>query len=403
MKILYIGSIMTQEMVDEVTMTSRIKPSTAPVNFQRNLLKGFSTREIQMDIISLPPIAMFPNSRHVAWGAKKETFADVFKGRYIPTLNIPVLKQIGTLLSSFFMILGWCIRNVKEKEKCVLVYGQNLYIALAQISLCKIFGIKSCNIVTDPINYVSNYDAMFIGKKFALKIQWALMNAVKRGYSSYVLLTEYMVDDYIQDGEKYIILEGVGDTSIFDEVIKPAKAYPPAIMYAGALTEGFGIKKLLSAFKQVQGECQLWLFGFGDCEGDVRETSLLDGRVKYWGKVPWRELLMHMQEAHALVSIKPTNEFYSRYQFPSKIMEYMASGTVTLSTKVKGIPEEYFHYIYPIEDTVNGIKEGIEIVLNKSEEELNVKGEKAKEFIASYKNCNVQAERILKLLQETMQ
>lgn len=402
MKILYIGSIMTQEMVDEVTMKSRKKPSIAPVNFQRNLLKGFSKQEIQMDILSLPPIAMFPNSRYVGWGAKKEIFASSFKSRYIPVINLPLLKQICTLVSSLVMILGWCLKNVREKEKCVLVYGQNLYIALAQIALCKIFRIKSCNIVTDPINYVSNYDAMSKVKKIALKIQWSLMNAIKRGYTSYVLLTEPMVKDYIQNEEPYIILEGVGDTSIFDGLTKTEKVSPPAIMYAGALTEGFGIKKLLSAFQQVEGNCQLWLFGDGDCKEDVQKLSLVDARVKYWGKVPWKELLEHMREARALLSVKPIDEFHSSYQFPSKIMEYMASGTVTLSTKVKGIPTEYFYYIYPIEDTIDGIKEGIEAVLSKKEAELSTKGEKAKEFVAQYKNCYVQAERVIQLLQETL-
>ena len=40
----------------------------------------------------------------------------------------------------------------------------------------------------------------------------------------------------------------------------------------------------------------------------------------------------------------------SKYFFPSKMMDYLASGTPTISTKLKGIPEEYFNYCFTIEN-----------------------------------------------------
>lgn len=404
MKILYLGSMMSAKMADEITLQSRIKPSTAPVNFQRNLLKGFIGKPAELDIHSIPPVAMFPGSKLIAWGRRKEQYFGTLEGRFIPIINLPILKQLTTCTSTFFCVLAWCIRNAGEKEKCVLVYGQNVFSALPQTLLCRVFGVKSCNIITDPINYVSSFDAMPKWKKCLLRLQWSMMEGIKRCYSSFVLLTEAMITDYVTDNKPYILLEGIGDTAIFDQTPDCGKAEPPVIMYAGALTEGFGIQKYLEAIPQMKQRAQYWFFGAGgDCEKSIIEAEKENPQIRFWGKVVWEELLRHMKEASVLVSVKPLDQFHTRYQFPSKIMEYMASGTPTASTRVEGIPAEYFDYIYPIEGVdAQSIASSLDRILELSPVDRQNKGREARRFIEEKKNCYVQAERILNLLEQVV-
>jgi len=53
-----------------------------------------------------------------------------------------------------------------------------------------------------------------------------------------------------------------------------------------------------------------------------------------------------------------------RYSFPSKLIEYMASATPVLTTRLPGIPPEYEPYVYWIEDdSVEGIEHSLRAVM----------------------------------------
>lgn len=399
MKILYIGSIISEKLADEITLASKRKPSTAAVNFQRNLLKGFSVENADIEVYSIVPVAMYPGSPYLTSPREKESRIFQYNIKQLQFVNLPIFKQISIFFSVLFSVLFWCIRNRKTKEKCVLVYGQYVYAALPQIMLCRMLHIKSCNIVTDPIRYTSNYSLLPIIKRMMLSTQWFLMERIKCGYSAFILLTEAMIDEYITGETPYIILEGIADTAIFEGIPAMPKVYPPVIMYAGALTDGFGISKLLDAIPAMKTKAQLWLFGAGDCEERIKQEQMKSPNIVFWGKVPWKEMLQHMTEASVLVSVKPTDQSHTQFQFPSKIMEYMASGTPVASTMVEGIPAEYFEYIYPIPlDNADGITKTLDMILSLDEDDRKAKGALAKQFISEEKNCHVQAKRILQVL-----
>jgi len=77
----------------------------------------------------------------------------------------------------------------------------------------------------------------------------------------------------------------------------------------------------------------------------------------------------------------------------------MASGTPLLTTCLPGIPLDYYPYIYTIEDeTVDGVYHALSELLSKSIEELHEKGLAAKEFIIAKKNPDVQASKLLTLI-----
>ena len=50
-----------------------------------------------------------------------------------------------------------------------------------------------------------------------------------------------------------------------------------------------------------------------------------------------------------LVNFRSPNEELTKYSFPSKILEYISSGSLVLSTRLLGIPDEYFSYIVPLD------------------------------------------------------
>ena len=106
-------------------------------------------------------------------------------------------------------------------------------------------------------------------------------------------------------------------------------------------------------------------------------------------------------EATLLVNPRPTHEEFVKYSFPSKTMEYMASGTPVLTTKLPGMPKEYYEYVDFIHsETPDGVAQALKQVLSLTDETLFEKGCRAREFVLKHKNNVVQARKILKMLEK---
>ena len=146
---------------------------------------------------------------------------------------------------------------------------------------------------------------------------------------------------------------------------------------------------------------ELWLFGDGSAVNEIISNSQKDHRIKYFGSVTRQEVLMYEKQAILLVNPRSTKEQFTKYSFPSKTIEYMASGTPLLTTRLEGIPSEYFDHSFSIEDnTVCQIKDALVSILNLSDEELKQKGKIAQQFVRENKNAKAQSERIVTFLRK---
>ena len=67
-------------------------------------------------------------------------------------------------------------------------------------------------------------------------------------------------------------------------------------------------------------------------------------KIKYFGVIDFESILLRQKNTDLLINPRPSIDEYTKYSFPSKIMEYMASGTPVLTTKLSGIPMEYYDY-----------------------------------------------------------
>ena len=149
-----------------------------------------------------------------------------------------------------------------------------------------------------------------------------------------------------------------------------------------------------------QGE--LVIYGPGDYVEELKAICAEDPRVEYGGMLLSSQVMEKEMEATLLVNPRPTGEEYVKYSFPSKTMEYMASGTPVLTTRLPGMPAEYFPYVHFIdEETPEGIARALKRVLSRSDSELFSQGMAARAFILKTRNNLVQAEKILDMLEKT--
>ena len=82
-------------------------------------------------------------------------------------------------------------------------------------------------------------------------------------------------------------------------------------------------------------------------------------------------------------------------------MEYMASGTPILTTKLPGMPKEYYPHIYTIEqDSAEGVASALKGVFEEDLSCRTAKGKSAREFVLNQKSNIVQAKKIIEFLKE---
>jgi glycosyltransferase involved in cell wall biosynthesis len=115
------------------------------------------------------------------------------------------------------------------------------------------------------------------------------------------------------------------------------------------------------------------------------------------------EIVEREQAASLLVNPWPTQKEYVKefltYSFPSKNMEYMASGTPVLTTVLPGMPKEYYPYVYLLEEeTADGIANALTEIFAQGDELMLEKGKAAKKFVMETRNNVVQAAKILEML-----
>ena len=218
----------------------------------------------------------------------------------------------------------------------------------------------------------------------------------------FVFITEKMREKFLL--RPNVIIEGFTDFNDYSDKPNNIIGNKNAIMYAGGLYEKFGIKMLIDAFMDIKGDYELWFFGMGEMEEQINSSILIDSRIKYFGNRPNIEIIEFEKMAKILVNPRPSDNEFTKYSFPSKLMEYMVSGTPVLTTKLSGIPDDYIDKMYYIElETVNGIKDSILKCLSKSQEELDLFGIKTKIYVLKEKNNVIQINKLLKIIDKQFQ
>ena len=81
----------------------------------------------------------------------------------------------------------------------------------------------------------------------------------------------------------------------------------------------------------------------------------------------------------------------------------MVSGTPVLTTKLSGIPDEYFDYCFTADVfSANNIGKKITEILAMPEDELKAFGIKARQFVLNNKNSYVQSGKILQFIKRSV-
>lgn len=391
---IYIGSVCNDEMIAELKrINSHI--DYPGITFQRALLKGLDHYYPELNVISSPLISSYPRANKVFVSSGEFRRNTGNKGVSICTglINLPVIK----MFSKFFRVRKHINKLLREDNDArVIIYALHSPFLLAAASLRSKLK-KICVVVPDLPEYMTSnsYWLTRLGKSIDRKI----IDFCLKKFDCYVLLSPYMAERLPIKGKKWVQIEGIFESD--QTIITAEKDSYKSILYTGNLSYKYGIKELLDAFTRLKDpDYRLWIRGNGEALDDAKEYAKTDNRIVWFDRMSKEELTKLQKSATLLINPTFSTIESTKYFFPSKTMEYLASGTPVLMSKLPCLPDEYDKHVYFIKDqTVEGVKEAIELVLGKSEEELFQKGRNASEFIYKEKNSIMQVKKLVKLLE----
>lgn len=397
MNTFFIGSLYPDDRLEEIKLNC--KPGgidNAANNFQWALIHGLDNYFHNLNIITQPSIRTYPGHYKNIY-IKSSTFShrpgsnDICLG----FVNVPLIKHVNRYLN-LYQTLKHLIS--KEEETLLIIYSINSPF-LKAVSDLKESGwskIRTCLIVPDLAQFMrETKNQIYLTLK---KIDLKIINTHLKQIDSFVLLSKFMVDFIDVQSKPWVLVEGIYNSE--DDSLCNIKEENKTILYTGNLDERYGIKTLLKAFKMIPNKnFRLWIRGDGKTKEDVMVAAQLDSRIVYYNEMPRKELLGLLKRATVLINPVPECEQFTKYFFPSKLMDYMASGTPAITTNIKSIPGDYKEYLYFAEtDDANGLKDIILRICEKPHSELSLFGDKASKFIKEKKNSKEQARKIYEMV-----
>lgn len=383
MHIVYAVTTCSDAVYRRLFSDTKIKPAFQSQKYHRLLIEGLSAHA-DVDVVANPPVNRSVLTEAVV-SLEEETVGGA-RYHYIDAYRNPLRKALHVCFGTFFKTLKHA-----KRDSAVIIDCLNSMAGLSAQLAARLKGCRCVGIITDLPD--------MLGEGMSAKIA----NFVIRHCTDYVLLTEAM-NDYIRNpGKPYIVLEGHSDIAM--EALEPGleKKLPQRVcLYAGSLSRKYGLADLVEGFRLADlPNTELHIYGAGDYADELTDIAAKDPRIVYGGMLLSSDVVPKELEAILLVNPRPTNEEFVKYSFPSKTMEYMATGTPVLTTVLPGLPKEYYPHVYFIrEESAEGIADALRKTLAASDEELLRKGLGAREFVLKERNNVVQARKILGMLQK---
>ena len=380
MRVIYISKTCSSDTFDELYQKSIKKPQQQDQKFHQMLIEGFVQNNIFVEAISSMPINRTNMKKAWFWGRKEKK--GPLNYHYLFFINIKILRQVSLMVSLIWILL-WML---PKKRKETVIYCDILNLSLSTVTnfMARLFHVNHVAVVTDLPNELEYVSPQF--KKRATR--------VAQKYKGYVLLTESMNSHINPNQKPYIVIEGM----IREEMAtSPVEKFKPfTFLYAGGLSESSNILVLIKAFLKANlKDSQLIICGDGALSNEVK-TFANHTNIQYLGSKPNREVVDLEKKSHILVNPRSKNERQTKFAFPSKIMEYLNSGTPVLSTKLEGIPKEYFDYLYEINDeSEQGFIDKLTWLKSLNKSDLNHRGYLGKQFVNTYKTNTLMASKII--------
>jgi glycosyltransferase involved in cell wall biosynthesis len=241
-----------------------------------------------------------------------------------------------------FASLRFLYKTIKKGEiSFIIFYGNDVFVELFSILISKFFKIRIYKEESE------NPEVYFQGRTYFFNLlnKWFVVNKLYKFYSSVLVMTYTLRDFFLSRGipdSKILVVPQTVDQERFEyENCNPTISLPNEyIAYVGSVSQQKdGVLTLVESFVKVSAkypEMHLIIAGEGTQQEKNELSSLitklqLNDRILYIGRISSEEIPPIFHRAKLLASCRPKS-LQSDYGFPTKIVEYLASGKPTVTT-----------------------------------------------------------------------
>lgn len=370
-------------------------PSVAGNKMECGIISGLH-REFGagLRVLTIVPIAHYPREKKIYLQQRRFQIDEEIVATAIPLINMPIIKQLSVIWSLRRAIADW-LRGAQDARRVIITYNAAGMISIPlRLATRRRAVTKVCLLADPPLDLYNERGLKGLLKRFDNHL-------FARGlhkYDAVVAVNEEAAKDYAP-GKPYLIVNGgyAPDDTADGQGAPDGIPLPPGtvkLLFAGALTDYNGIGLALTVMERLSDNYRLYLFGDGPWRERVKKRAREDPRLIYGGTVPNSSIRALQTRMDVLLNLRMTADPISRYSFPSKILEYMASATPVISTRVNALADGYERYLYFLEEeTPQALRELIEAVV-ACKGKARAKALAAREFVLRHMTWEAQSAKI---------
>ncbi|WIV12112.1 glycosyltransferase [Proteiniborus sp. MB09-C3] len=401
MNIIYLGYIVPDNIVKESRAVS-----VAGNNMEKALLKNlYRIYGNDLFVISVTPRASFPRSKMIVNKRRNLMLENGLLLHSVGYINIPFIKQLSIMISILSILMNKIImkKNCSKREKTIVMTYNSASILSLPVYFTSMFAkfCKICLVVDIPITFQKKRKLYFM---IAKGIDNFISLRTFKKYDGMVTLVERTVLDFAPLVPYKLINYSLEKIESIPSIEKKLNN-KVNIVFTGALEEYYGVKEMVDLIESLPSNYYLNLYGKGSLVDYIDEKSKKNKRIIFHGLVANDKAIEAQTNASLLLLIR-TNEELNKYGLPSKIIEYLASGTPIISTKISSIPNELHRYINFIDNNTpeSILSKVISITSDESVyQDYLIKAKKGREYIINNFTWEKQAESIRDFINELVE
>lgn len=353
-KVIYFTNAVSQTSFADYLKRWKVSPNLSNQNFHNKVIKAISKFD-KVEVISIRPINK---------NFDVSSLPRLVEDEYNITWRYPKVStsKVGKLL-----YLNKRIKDVSPKcvkGDAVLVDTLNLSLLKSAIKFAKKHSLKVYGVCTDNPNNIS-----FITDSYKNKL-------MKLGQSldGYISLTKAITELYNVRNKPFIQIDGVSED--IEEIGKPL-IKDKYIYFGGSLMEEYGVYSLIEAYKELNlKDIKLVLCGHHVFIDQLNAAIKDNKNIIYLGPVNYEDNLNLIKHSLFSVNPRPINPKIDDYSIPSKTLECLSLGVISITVDNKLLKEHYKDVIIwsktsSKDDLKDAIKEALD--LSKEEKEKLIK------------------------------
>lgn len=374
-KYIYFTSAMDNDSFKEYLKGWKVSPNLSNQNFHNKLIHALALSH-DIDVISVRSINK--NYEKNKLDAKIVREGNIF-------WKYPQVSR--NRIEKYFKLFKRIKTITMQDSKYIFVDVLNLSLLKTAIKYRDKYNMKIVGICTDSPNNIS-----FISKRYKKHLI-----DLGQTLDGYIALTKKIEELYNIKHKPSVVIDGVSDNITKYEESKVQGNY---IYFGGSLMKEYGVLNLIEAFKKLDRP-DLKLVICGHHLEKERFYPAISGfnNILYLGPVSYRENLALEKNSVLAVNPRPINPKIDQYSIPSKTLEYLANGCLTVTVNNDLLKEHYEPCIIwaktgEVDDLVEAMKKALS--LNRTEREiLSILGKNKVMQYTSLENINNQIDTIL--------